>query len=230
MRSCLYLWTCETSSVVTQVLFQFKVQIQPSTVKIPGCVLAPPLLSRMHQEVTCANLRQPGIPECISHQSASVNGGGGENHTFFKYYCYCVMKCHSKSISGENVRRWFRKRELHAITGRSVLMYPPRAFSPRLVLLTSAAGSDISVAVKHEVKLVFGLSNRQSLVSRIYYFFQVILFWLSTKLCFINYLFINRNRALTFFFTYIWLNCLPLFPIIQVSYHTSTFIMAIIVL
>ncbi len=25
---------------------------------------------------TCANLRQPGIPVCISHQSASVNGRG----------------------------------------------------------------------------------------------------------------------------------------------------------
>ncbi len=82
MRSCLYLWTCETSSVVTQVLFQFKVHIQPSTVKIPGCVLAPPLLSRMHQEVTCANLRQPGIPECISHQSVSINGGGGKTIHF----------------------------------------------------------------------------------------------------------------------------------------------------
>ncbi len=53
-------------------------------------------------EVTCANLRQPGIPECISHQSASVNGRG-ENRKISKYYSYCVMKCRSKSISGENV-------------------------------------------------------------------------------------------------------------------------------
>ncbi len=44
-------------------------------------------------------------------------------------------------------------------------MYPPRAASPRLVLLTSAAGSDVSVVVKHEVKFVLGKSNRQSLVS-----------------------------------------------------------------
>ncbi len=46
-------------------------------------------------------------------------------------------------------------------------MYPPRAASPRLVLLTSAAGSDVSVTlvVKHEVKFVLGKSNRQSLVS-----------------------------------------------------------------
>ncbi len=104
MRSCLYLWTCESrpSSVPIQSshlakyskkLFFFffgcvlwfevmyfckidkkkkrKKKKKTSTVKIPGCVLAPPLLSRMYQEVTCANLRQPGIPECISHQLAS---------------------------------------------------------------------------------------------------------------------------------------------------------------
>ncbi len=53
------------------------------------------------------------------------------------------------------------------ITGCSVLMYPPRAFSQRvtLVLLTSAAGSDVSVVGKHEVKFVLGRSNRKSLVS-----------------------------------------------------------------
>ncbi len=49
------------------------------------------------------NLRQPGIPECISHQSASVNGEGENPHIFFLYYCYCVMNCISKSISGQNV-------------------------------------------------------------------------------------------------------------------------------
>ncbi len=51
------------------------------------------------------------------------------------------------------------------ITGHLMLMYPPRAFSPLLVFLTSAAGSDVSVVVKHEVKFVLGRSNRQSLVS-----------------------------------------------------------------
>ncbi len=51
------------------------------------------------------------------------------------------------------------------ITGRSVLIYPLRAASQRLVLLTSGAGSDVSVVVKHEVKIVFGKSDRQSLVS-----------------------------------------------------------------
>ncbi|XP_058650652.1 uncharacterized protein LOC131551612 [Onychostoma macrolepis] len=65
---CVLVCTCvlvdQSSPVVAQVLFQFKVHIEPSTVQIPGCVLAPPPLSR--------NLRQPGIPECISHQSASV--------------------------------------------------------------------------------------------------------------------------------------------------------------
>ncbi len=52
--------------------------VQPSTVKNPRmCSCSAPFYQGMHQEVTCANLRQPGIPECISHQSASVNGGGG---------------------------------------------------------------------------------------------------------------------------------------------------------
>ncbi len=44
-------------------------------------------------------------------------------------------------------------------------MYPPRAASLRLVPLTFAAGSDVSVVVKHEVKFVLGKYNRQSLVS-----------------------------------------------------------------
>ncbi len=43
-------------------------------------------------------------------------------------------------------------------------MYPPTAASQRLVRLTSAAGSGVSVRVKHEVKLVLGKSNRQYLV------------------------------------------------------------------
>ncbi len=83
-------------------------------------------------------------------------------------------------------------------------MYPPREAAPRLVLLTSPSGSDVSVVGKYEVKLVWGKSNRQSLVSLIYCFLQVISFWQSTQLCFINCimyllynLFINRNTALT---------------------------------
>ncbi len=99
MCYCLCLCSCETSSVITQVLFLFKVHMSPNTVQIPGCVLAPPFLSMMHQEVTCVNLRQPGIPERISHQSASINDGF-LMATFSKNYCYFVMKCH---ISGKNV-------------------------------------------------------------------------------------------------------------------------------
>ncbi len=45
------------------------------------------------------------------------------------------------------------------ISGRSVLMYLPRVGSSRLVLLTFAIGSDVSVEVKHEVKFVLGISN-----------------------------------------------------------------------
>ncbi len=117
--------------------------------------------------------------------------------------------------------RWFRKRELHAITGRSVLMYPLTAASQRLTLvrLTSAAGYGVFVVGKHEVKFVLSKSNQQSLVSWIYYFFQVILFWLSTQLCFINDLFINRNTALTSFFFYIHLT--ELFAFVFISYYIS---------
>ncbi len=43
--------------------------------------------------------------------------------------------------------------ELQVITGRSVLMYPPRASLARLVLPTFAAGSDVSVVIKHEIRL-----------------------------------------------------------------------------
>ncbi len=39
------------------------------------------------------------------------------------------------------------------ITGRSVLMYPPRAALAWLVLPTFAAGSDVSVVIKHEIRL-----------------------------------------------------------------------------
>ncbi len=45
------------------------------------------------------------------------------------------MKCSFKSFSGENVVMPIS--ELHTITGRSVLMYPPRA------ALRSASPSDI---------------------------------------------------------------------------------------
>ncbi len=38
--------------------------------------------------------------------------------------------------------------KLQAITGCSVLMYPPRAAYARLVLPTFAAGSDVSVVIK----------------------------------------------------------------------------------
>ncbi len=39
------------------------------------------------------------------------------------------------------------------MTGRSVLMYPPRASLARLVLPTFATGSDVSVVIKHEIRL-----------------------------------------------------------------------------
>ena len=76
------------------------------------------------------------------------------------------MKCSFKSISGENVvvlnsnmrfiyKVYFKMPifgdELHAISGSSVIMYPPRAVSTRLVLLTFAAGSDVSLVVKHKI-------------------------------------------------------------------------------
>ncbi len=48
------------------------------------------------------------------------------------------------------------------ITGRSVLMYPSRAALARLVLPTFAAGSDVSVVIKHEIQFVLGIFNRHS--------------------------------------------------------------------
>ena len=50
--------------------------------------------------------------------------------------------------------------QLHAISGSSELMYTPRAVSTRLVLLTFAAGSDVSLVVKHKIQFVLGKSNR----------------------------------------------------------------------
>jgi len=41
--------------------------------------------------------------------------------------------------------------QLHAISGSSVLMYPPRSVSTRLVLLTFAAGSDVSLGAKDKI-------------------------------------------------------------------------------
>ncbi len=53
--------------------------------------------------------------------------------------------------------------ELEAIIGRSVFMHPPRAaLQARLVLLTYAAGFDVSVVIKHEIQLVLGIFNRHS--------------------------------------------------------------------
>lgn len=43
-----FLWTFETTSVAVGVLFQFKICIKSSMVKIPGCVHDLPVLSRMH--------------------------------------------------------------------------------------------------------------------------------------------------------------------------------------
>ncbi len=40
------------------------------------------------------------------------------------------------------------------------LMYPPRAAYARLVLLTFAAGSDVSVVIKHEIQFVLCIFNR----------------------------------------------------------------------
>ncbi len=50
--------------------------------------------------------------------------------------------------------------ELQAIIRRSVLMYPPRTALARLVLLTFATGSDVSV-IKHEIQFVLGIFNRR---------------------------------------------------------------------
>ncbi len=46
--------------------------------------------------------------------------------------------------------------------GCSVLMYPHRAALARLVLPTFAAGSDVSVVIKHEIQFVLGIFNRNS--------------------------------------------------------------------
>lgn len=60
--------TCYMSSVADQVLSQFKVHIKPSMLKIPGCVLAPPILSSMHRW-WLVDLVQPNIPECVSSKT-----------------------------------------------------------------------------------------------------------------------------------------------------------------
>ncbi len=44
--------------------------------------------------------------------------------------------------------------ELQVIVRRSVLMYPHTAALARLVLPTLAAGSDVSVVIKHEMQFV----------------------------------------------------------------------------
>ncbi len=46
------------------------------------------------------------------------------------------------------VRRRFLRYELQGVSGRSTLMNPPRADSPRLDLLEFAIGSDVSIEVK----------------------------------------------------------------------------------
>ncbi len=52
--------------------------------------------------------------------------------------------------------------ELQAITGRSVLMYPPREALAQLVLPIFSADSDDSVEIKHEIQLFLGIFNRHS--------------------------------------------------------------------
>ncbi len=71
-------------------------------------------------------------------------------------------------------------------------------------------GPLMSDVVQHEVKYVLGKSNRQSLVSWIYYFcFETYCFdWAQSYVSYIIYLLIVIQRWL--FLTYIWLNCLPL--------------------
>ncbi len=61
---------------------------------------------------------------------------------------------------------------LQGASGRSVPMNRPRAASPWPDLLEFAAGSDVSIVVKHEIEVILGKSNGQSLVSLIYYLFQ----------------------------------------------------------
>ncbi len=104
MRSCLYLCSCglvKRHQSSPKYCSNSKFTSSQVQLKSPDVSLLRPFYQGCIR-MTCANLRQPGIPECISHQSASVNGRG-ENRKISKYYCYCVMKCHSKSISGENV-------------------------------------------------------------------------------------------------------------------------------
>lgn len=77
-----YVYLCphETSLTVAKVLLQ--VHNLASTDKIPGCVLAPPLLSRTRQEVTCANLRGTGMQERNATQPAKANNEGENLHDF----------------------------------------------------------------------------------------------------------------------------------------------------
>ncbi len=87
------------------------------------------------------------------------------------------MEFSFKSISGENVvvqnsNLWLDSTYLKMCftdfgdvsstrsEGAQCSCIPTRAASTRLVLLTFAAGSDVSVVVKHETYFVLGKSNR----------------------------------------------------------------------
>ncbi len=58
---------------------------------------------------------------------------------------------------------------------QGVSAHEPAERAPDLLEVT--AGSDVSIVVKHEIFLILGKSNRQPLISLIYYFFQSKYFW-----------------------------------------------------
>ncbi len=104
MRSCLYLCSCglvKRHQSSPKYCSNSKFASSEVQLKSLDVFLLRPFIKDASRGDLC-NLRQPGIPECISHQSASVNGGG-ENPRHFENITVIVMKCSSKSISGKNV-------------------------------------------------------------------------------------------------------------------------------
>ncbi len=74
--------------------------------------------------------------------------------------------------------------EIQAITGRSVLMYPPRAALAWLVLLTFATGSDVSVVINMRYNSFWVyLTGIRGLMNILFVPCHIV--WLSTKFCII---------------------------------------------
>ncbi len=95
MRSCLYLWTCEYCS-------NSKFTSSQVQAKSPDVFLLHPFyggcIKRWLVWTWGSQVSQNAFR---TNQRALM--AKGKTRTFFLYYCYCVMKCSSKSISGQNV-------------------------------------------------------------------------------------------------------------------------------